>query len=100
MANRKESLVTYEEFAAWIQSLVQQGRLTGSGANDVLEQRRLFDQQRSNIETEFDGSVVGVVAGERITRRTTAELLDAASADFSGRLVYFEPIGRASWIIR
>jgi hypothetical protein len=87
--------VTYEEFAAWIRSLVQQGRLAESDASDILEQRRLFDEQRSIIEAEFDGAVVGIVAGERITRHTTAELLDAARAGFSGRLVYFEPIGRS-----
>lgn len=89
-----------EEFVAWVQSLVQQGRLNPEGANDVLEQRRLFDQQRSIIETEFNGSVVGIVAGEQIVRQTTTELLDFAAASFEGRLVYFEPIGRASWLVR
>jgi hypothetical protein len=91
--------VDNEEFAAWVQSLVQQRRLATEEANDVLEQRRLFDEQRSIIEAEYDGSVVGLVAGERIACRTTAELLDSAAANFGARLVYFEPIGRASWLV-
>ncbi len=89
-----------EVFAAWIRSLVQLRRLANEEANDILEQRRLFDEQRSIIEAEFDGSVVGLVAGQRIARQTTTELLDSAAADFGRRQVYFEPIGRASWLVR
>ena len=92
--------MNYEEFAAWIRALVDEGRLAAYDGDDVLEQRRLFDSQRPVIEVEFDGAVVGMVAGERIVRRQTSALLDAAAEAHTGRLVYFEPIGQGSWVAR
>jgi hypothetical protein len=92
--------VDSEAFALWVRSLVQERRLTNDEADDILEQRRLFDEQRSIIEAEFDGSVIGLVSGQRIARRTMTELLDLAAVDFRGRQVYFEPMGRASWLVR
>lgn len=85
--------MNYAEFAQWTESLVEERQLTREQAEDVREQRRLFDEERATIELEFAGRIVGFVARERLVSDRVVTLLDEAVSAYEGRQVYFEPIG-------
>lgn len=81
--------MTTEEFEQWLSSLVRGGRLEPGEYDELVLQRRLFDQNRARIEAEFPGRVVGYIAGNEVIGDSVPELL-AAAQRFSGQ-VYFEP---------
>ena len=83
----------FDEFEVWLREELQEGRLLESQLVDLLEQRRTFDEARSFLESEFRRSVVGFVANERRSATSVTELLDFASHEFPGRMLYFELIG-------
>lgn len=83
--------MTYEEFSTWLTELVEEGGLQPDEREDLLEQRRLFDQERSLIQREFPGLVVGFVEGNRVYSSSVTELLDTAEHFFHGQ-IYFEPV--------
>jgi hypothetical protein len=85
--------VTFEEFVAWLGQEFLQGRLQEYQVGDLLVQRRLFDENRSVLESEFRNRAVGYVANERQIADSVGPLLDLAAEAFPSRMLYFEPIG-------
>ena len=79
-----------EELTAWLDSLVDQGRMRADERDSLIRQRSLFDEYRELLESQFPGVVVGFVEDERIIAPTIDELLDQASAKDSP--IYFENI--------
>jgi len=80
--------VTAEEFAGWLNSLVEQRRLERGAANELVEARRVFDQQREQLFVTSPSRVIGVAAGEVLHADSVPELL--ATTREMGSLVYFE----------
>lgn len=81
------------EFRDWLQTEVQSGRMTRQQRDDLLEQKRLFDADRGEIEQQFQHRVVGYVNGTRKVSNNVQELLAQAQQSCPTRMVYFEPIG-------
>ncbi|WP_139329439.1 hypothetical protein [Mycobacterium sp. IS-2888] len=79
-----------EEFRAWMDSLVQQGRLQEDERDSLVRQRNLFDQIRRTIEFDFAGRVAGFVDDQLHATESVEEILDRATT--IGSPVYFEPI--------
>ena len=87
--------MNYDELRDWLFLLVEQRRLTTVRADDLLEQRRRFDELREILESDPPGRVVGVVAGEVVPDDDVSSLLDRCREMFGDRPVYFEPIRSA-----
>jgi hypothetical protein len=85
--------LTHEEFATWLEDEVKGNRMTFTQQQDLLNQKKLFDSQRTLIQHEFVGQIVGYVAGQRRSAPKIHELLDKSNAQFPGSMVYFEPVG-------
>lgn len=86
--------MNFEEFQAWVGSLVAQGRLTAEQRSDVETQRQLFDANRDMIEAEYWGRLAGYLGGELLVADRVRELLDRAREIYDGRRqLYFEPVG-------
>lgn len=83
--------MNYEELQSWLLALAEQGRFERDEVDDLLRQRRLFDENRSMIEEQYQQRVVGYVANELVFGDRITEVLDRARS--TGRLVYFEPVG-------
>jgi hypothetical protein len=84
--------VTTDEFERWLSVLVGEGRLDFGQAEDLLAQRRRFDDERERLTAEYHDTVIGFVAGSMLVADSVGQLLEEARG-FDGRLVYFEPIG-------
>lgn len=85
--------MTAGEFAYWLGTLVERRRLTSEQADDLRQQRELFDADRERIEQEFAGRVVGFVNEELLVRDGVTEMLSAAVGHYDGqRQLYYEPI--------
>lgn len=82
--------MNFEEFQQWLRQLVSEGRLQLDEYEDLLEQRRLFDDKRSIIERDHPGTVVGFVRGHKIVAATAQDLL--SEADTYGGQIYYEDI--------
>ena len=100
--------MTTEQFIAWIQSLVREGRLTEAQAADLIDQRILFDEARDGIHDRYPGSVAGYVNGVPLVADSVGQLLDMARNQFPADgnevpeevdrpMVYFEPIGTTAF---
>jgi hypothetical protein len=87
------SAMTDQEFVDWLQSEVRGRRMTSQQRDDLLEQKRLFDTHRTEIERQFQQQVVGYVSGNREVSPTAQGLLALVPSSYPGRMVYFEPIG-------
>lgn len=85
--------MTSEEFVIWLRVEVGNQRMTESEMNDLLEQKRLFDDERSIIESKYYRRVVGYIAGHRRVANGIHQLIDGAKAQFPDKMIYFEPIG-------
>jgi hypothetical protein len=85
--------MTHEEFVDWLRDEVRNERMSESEMDDLLRQKRLFDGERSIIESEYYRRVVGYVAGYRRVANGIHELIDAAKAQFPDNMIYFEPVG-------
>lgn len=88
--------MTVEEFAAWLRSLVGEGRLTPRAADDLLEQRERFDAERERWAAagpELGPVVLGFHAGAIVEADSVGELMDRVRARDPDRLVYFEAFG-------
>lgn len=85
--------MTGSEFRDWLQAEVLSGRMTLQQRDDLLEQKRHFDSNRTEIERQFPHQVVGYVSGMRKVGATAQELLAEAQRSYPSRMVYFEPIG-------
>lgn len=89
--------MTLAEFVEWIQRLASEDRLTQAQADDIIEQRRMFDEHRQMLEAEYRGLVVGYCARERLVGESVTGVLDHARETFKRRrLVYFEVVGPAA----
>jgi len=85
--------MTHQKFKQWMLDEVKNRRMTEEQMTDLLEQKTSFDANRTRIERQFWGQVVGFVSGQMQVGRTVHEVLDKANAHFPNRIVYFEPIG-------
>ena len=86
--------MNFDEFTQWTRALTVEGRLSPEQADDVLQQRRRFDNQRQMIENEFPGRVVGFVADELVADDEAPAMLDRVMERFGlERQLYFEWIG-------
>jgi hypothetical protein len=79
-----------DEFRAWLDSLVEQGRLRAEERDDLMFQRALFERYRPMIEDDYPGQVAGVVDSQLIVEQSVEKILDRAAA--RGNLIYFEPV--------
>lgn len=80
--------MTGDEFAKWMSALVEERRLAREAANELIDARRGFDQQRERLLNEYQGRVVGVAGSEVLHAGSVTEILAMAQA--MDRLVYFE----------
>ena len=85
-----------EELIAWLREEQQARRLSAFQADEVIAQRRQFDQDRKWLGSEFDGKVVGYVADNRIVEDSVTLLL-ARAREYEGHMMYFEPVGRGTF---
>lgn len=85
--------MTDSEFQDWLQAEVMSGRMTLRQRDDLIEQNRLFDANRTEIERQFPHQGVGYVSGARKVGATAQELLVEAQRSYPSRMVFFEPIG-------
>jgi hypothetical protein len=85
--------MTHEEFVNWLADEMSNERMTRPEMDDLLRQNRWFDGDRSVIETEYKGRVVGYVANELRVAEGAHELIDEAKTKFPDKMIYFEPVG-------
>ena len=85
--------MTDAEFAEWLRSEADTGRMTFEQVHDLLQQKALFDRNVSAERNFLLGRLVGYVAGERLEHSDIHHLVDEAKRNFPGRMLYFEPIG-------
>ena len=86
--------MTFEEFSAWLDELVRDGRLDGAAAADLREQRARFEGLRRSLDGgDFDRRVVGFQAGELLVADSVGELMEQAHERNATALVYFEGVG-------
>ena len=89
--------MTDAEFRARLDEEVTVGRMTEKERDDLLDQKRVFDEHLppgdTSLRREFQGRIVGYVAGERRIDWEIHKLLDSAKETYPGRMIYFEPIG-------
>jgi len=84
----------FESFVVWVYEDFFAGAVAlRDRADDLIRQRRLFDERRKAIETEYYQRVAGYVADKFVSADTTGELLERVQEAFPGRMLYFEPIG-------
>ena len=81
------------EFERQLLDEVESGQMTIQQMRDLIEQKRRFDAERAAIEEQFQGCVVGFVAGQIEVGKTLHEVLDHAKSHFPNNMVYFEPVG-------
>lgn len=86
-------VMTHEEFVDWLNNEVAGNRVTSRQRDDLLEQKDLFDKQRTLLQQQFRNQIVAYVNGNRLTGGEIHELLNGAKANFPGHMIYFEPIG-------
>jgi hypothetical protein len=87
--------LTHEEFVSWLSDEVNNERMTTAERDDLLDQKQLFENNRSTIESEYDRRIVGYVAGLQLISETIHELIDSAKGKYPNKMIYFEPIGFA-----
>jgi hypothetical protein len=85
--------MTHEEFQDWLIDEVVHQRMTTGQMNDLLEQKALFDSNRTMIELEFRWRVVGYVDNQRRVEDDVHKLLETSDYHNRGKMVYFEPVG-------
>jgi hypothetical protein len=85
--------MTDSEFAEWLEAEVADNRMTTGQQQDLLDQKRIFENQRSIIEEQYRYQIVGIVAGQLRVGREVHALLGESKMQFPGRMIYFEPIG-------
>jgi hypothetical protein len=85
--------MTHEEFVGWLAEEFNNERLPESDMADLLRQKQLFDNNRSTIETEYEGHIVGYVAGDLRVADGIHQLIDEAKERFPDNMIYFEPVG-------
>jgi len=85
--------VDTEEFEAWLHQELGADRIDASQVDDLLQQRRLFDESRMVIESEYLGQVIGFVADHLEVAESASELLNRAEEIYPGRMLYFESVG-------
>ena len=92
----------FDSFVAWVYGDFFAGAVDGpeqaadllrQRADDLIRQRRHFDENRQFLEAEYYQRVAGYVADHLRVADTTGQLLDLAQNESPGRMLYFEPIG-------
>jgi len=63
-----------------------------SDKQEILEQKKIFDSKRKEIEKDRKGDVVGFADGNMIVGETVHEVMDSAKKKYPGKLVYFEAL--------
>ncbi len=81
------------DFREWLNDEVAHERMTTTQRDDLLEQKKHFDANRSQIEMQHPSRVVGYVAGCVEVTDTVQELFQKARTSYPDKMVYFEPIG-------
>lgn len=84
----------FDEYEQWLRRLVEDGRLSVTDCDDLLEQRRVFNSKRGEFARAYPGLVVGVVGGEVVVYDTVRDLL-GKSAHLDHQ-IYYEEIPEAS----
>jgi hypothetical protein len=77
-----------EAFQAWLDGLVEQNRMLEHERDRLMRGRERYDMNRSTVEAEFPGRVVGFDGQRRLVADSAKELLDLAGPN--GRPLYFE----------
>lgn len=81
------------QFRSWLDEEVAGQRMLPSQRDDLLDQKGYFDRNRAGIQQNNPNEVVGYVDGTQVTGRTVHEVLRKARQQYSGKMVYFEPVG-------
>ena len=85
--------VTDAEFAQWLRTEAENGRMTFEQMRDLLDQKALFDRAVSGERDFLLGRLIGYVGGQRLESSDIHSLVDAAKRSFPSRMLYFEAIG-------
>jgi len=94
--SRRRGKMDVESFVRWVYEDFFEDVVTATArgqAEDLIQQRRLFDENRQVIEAEYRLRVTGYIADRLRVAETAAELLDQVIDEFPGRMLYFEPVG-------
>jgi hypothetical protein len=87
------TLPSDQDFVKWLAGEVSSRRLAQSQMDDLLEQKKHFDRNRSAIQAKHKSRIVGYVNGEMLVSGDLHDLLRKAEARFPGRMAYFEAVG-------
>jgi len=90
--------MNFEDFRQWLWRLVGEGRLGSAEYDDLLEQRRLFDKERDDIQNKYRGHFVGFIAGDLFVAKSVQEML--GNARNTGRQVYYEAIPNKAQLLK
>ena len=85
--------MTDVEFLRWLDNEVRARRLSPKQRDDLVTQKRAFDNDRALIMQQFANQVVGYSGRTQIVGNTVHDVLDQAKRALPDRMVYFEPIG-------
>ena len=85
--------MTNEQFKAWLASEVTENRMSQAQMDDLLQQKQIFDENRTPLQEQYKGRVVGYANRRLFLAQNVHLLLDDVKRLAPGSLVYFEPIG-------
>lgn len=85
--------MTDREFTQWLDDEVAGNRITRLQQQDLLQQKRTFENQRTLIEQDYRNQIVGFVADQLRVSRDIHELISMCKEQYPKRMIYFEPIG-------
>lgn len=85
--------MTNAEYESWLEQELQAGRIDEFDADDLREQRSLFEERRGEITDDFPNRVVGFVAGEMLVHPNEENFVRAAEVLWPGKKYYFETVG-------
>lgn len=81
------------DFETMLKEQVEAGQMQQSEMDDLLAQKKLFDDNRQTIEKEHKFKYVGYVNGEMLVAGTMHALLAEARKKHPGKQTYFEKAG-------
>lgn len=90
---KTEEILKVETIQDRLTSDVRDRLMTDPQRAEILEQKKIFDSHRSEIEGKFQGRIVGAAGGQLFVGNTVHDVIEQVRSKLPGKLVYFESVG-------
>ena len=82
-----------DKLRAGLELDVKDGLMTQESMDELLEQNKLFEARRKEIEDHYQLKVVGMAGGKLYVGDDLHAVFEQVQKQMPGRLVYFETVG-------